>query len=101
MKTINGQEDLNELLAAVQTAAKEIWLLPASALVNLLSRFSKGEMTAEEMTGLADALEMNEAVIYEQSHKEHIADVLFILSNPEINGAITPLSVTTLICRLA
>jgi len=101
MKTISGQEKLNELLANVQTPAAETWLLPTSALVNLLNRFLKGEITAEKMTALADALEMNEAVVYEQPRKDVIADVLFVLSNPEINGPITLANATALISRLA
>ena len=100
MKTINGCEELSELFSKLRTPAVEPWILPSSGLVNLLGRFLTGEISAENLETLADALEMNEAVVYEQSREEIIADALFVLSNPAINEAITADIVTTLIQRL-
>lgn len=100
MQAISGHEELSELLAKLRASIAEPWLLSSSALVHLLNRFLTGEITAEDVETLADALEMNEAVTYEQPHGQIIADVLFVLSNPEINGPLTQANVTTLIQRL-
>jgi hypothetical protein len=101
MNAINGHENLSELLAELLNPNPIItWILPSSALVNLLQRYLADEIAAKDIETLADALEMNEIVVYEQTHEEIIAETLFILSTPEINGRLTHSIAKTLIQRL-
>jgi len=100
MKTISCREQLSELVAKLRTSDSELYFLPSSALVNLLNRFLTGEIVANDIETLADALEMNESVTYEETRKQIIADTLFVLSNPEINGFLNPANAKTLIHRL-
>ena len=100
MRAITGNEQLEELSSNLQTFDTEAWLLPRSALVNLLNRFLKDEISADYVEKYADVVEFNEAVIYEPAGKKIIAECLFLLSAPEINGLLTHEYATTLIRRL-
>jgi hypothetical protein len=73
------------------------WLLTKSALVHLLNRFIAGEVESADVFALTNALEMNESILYEPPFETAIADALFLLSTPEVNGVLTAKTASSLI----
>lgn len=55
-----------------------------------LNRFLSGEVSSSDIEAWADAVEMRDDIGYEESDRDAIANTLFILSNPDINGVLTP-----------
>lgn len=53
-----------------------------------LEHYARGAFSEEWIQEWAEVLEMNEHVDYERGVEDVIADVLFRLSSPEINGAL-------------
>lgn len=91
MVSLSGNEMLLELRAmrAKASADGNQMLLTRSALARLLDRHTAGELTTDELVGLANELEANDEVDYEPEAEEVVASVLFELASPEINGALT------------
>ena len=77
--------------AAVRVAAfpcssdEELITLRAADVQSVLRRFIEGGLTAQDVAAWANALEMREDVGY----SAEVADALFVLSTPAINGALT------------
>jgi hypothetical protein len=67
----------------------------------LLRRFLGGELKADELTDWANLVELNDEFQYEPGYEKRIADALFCLSTPEINGAIDRASCQRLIEELS
>lgn len=85
MKRLIGNEPFEDILTMV---AEGPLYLSASAMILILNAVTKNEYSAETIQRLADALEC-ESVKYEDSKSELIAQSLFELSSPEINGVLT------------
>lgn len=51
-----------------------------------MEAFLEGRMSAASLEGVAEYLEMNEAVLTLPEETARINDVLFMLANPAING---------------
>jgi len=86
MKRLTGHEPFKELLALIKTGEKVY--LSASAMSAILNAVASEACEAETIQRLADALE-GESVDYEDAKSGIIAQALFELSSPEINGAAT------------
>lgn len=96
MKRLTGNESLEELQAL--TSGGKVYL-SASALSVLLNAFANSEFGIETVQQMADALEC-ESVDYEEAKSAVIAQVLFELSSPEINGVATQERCAELIAAL-
>ena len=51
-----------------------------------LERYIRGELSSSQLTGWAEFLEMNVHVVYEQKSEQQVADILFRIATPEVNG---------------
>ncbi len=69
-------------------------VLKAKDVLTAIDRFLSGESTAEELEAWADRHEAAEDVEYASSDREALAEALFVLANPSINGAISTQSVS-------
>jgi hypothetical protein len=92
MLTLSGNESrlqVAELRAQAAMRRQGSIVLTREALVRVLERHMSGELTADELTELADELEANDEIDYEPNAEAVIAEVLFELSAPAINGTPT------------
>lgn len=92
----HGRGDLKTAAQGIRSepwAQKEFVPHPALAITDLkslLERFQRSEVNPEDLQEWADAIEgRNDLVDYENPFSEVIAEVLFQLSTPEINGELT------------
>lgn len=58
-------------------------------LINLLVAFLHGQVSAMDLQKWAAEIELSEQIEYEPTNAQLIADVIFELSSPEINGPLT------------
>jgi hypothetical protein len=86
MKRLTGNEAFGEIFTTIESG--EQVYLSASAMAIILNAVVKKEYATETIQKLADALEC-ESVGYEDSKSAVIAESLFELSSPEINGVLT------------
>jgi hypothetical protein len=97
MKLLTGHEPFEEILAI--TATGEQVYLSASAMSLILDAIAKMQFSTEAIQRLGDALEC-ESVDYEDAKSAVIAQSLFELSSPEINGLLTAERCVELIAAL-
>jgi len=97
MKHLTGHETLEDVSKLV--AQGERILLSSSAMKIILKSLIAKEITAEKAQHLADVFEC-ELVDYDLFKSQEIADILFELSSPEINGVVTPERCIELIAKL-
>jgi hypothetical protein len=89
MLRLSGEESrhrVQELRATAAKGGEGNVVLTREALARILERHASGELATEELTELASELEANDEIDYEPDAEAAIADVLFELSTPEING---------------
>lgn len=66
----------------------ELITLKKSDIVNVCDKFLQDKISPVELEEWADMVEGTEAVSYETEYAEKIGDLLFLLSNPDINGTL-------------
>jgi hypothetical protein len=98
MKCLTGHEPLEVVRAIIATGGRVY--LSASAMSVILNAAANKEVAPEIIQQLADSLEC-ECVDYEESKLAVIAESLFELSSPEINGMVTQERCAELIAALA
>ena len=104
MIAITGEEQPDEILKLRRTgSARSIGhlLLTKRALGRMLARCEAGELQSAELVEIANQLEARDEVDYERGAERVIADTLFELASPEINGELTPTRCRDLIRRLS
>ncbi len=69
-------------------------------LEKAIKRFTSGSLSAEQLEEWAEILEMNDYVEYESGSEQIIADALFLLATPEVNGPITERTVENILRSL-
>jgi hypothetical protein len=84
---LSGRETPDDVLKYAATG--HLMHLSASAMEIILKSVAAKEITTESAQLLADALEC-EFVVYEDFKAGAIAEALFVLSSPEINGLVSP-----------
>jgi len=97
MKRLTGREPFEDILALISTEGRVY--LSASAMCLILDAVAKKRFSTETIQQLADALEC-ESVDYEDVKSAAIAQSLFELSSPEINGVPTEERCAELIAAL-
>lgn len=90
MRSITGNETVSELSALL----KEIRVpgeigLSGAAVIQFIDRFLTGDLSVEQIVGIADLLEVNEAIEVGEADRLAVAEALFQLATPEINGQMT------------
>jgi hypothetical protein len=83
---ISGHESLTELQWKRQSYARLV--LTREALLRVIGRFLSDSLTASELQEFGDLLEGEPVDYDDESEDRVIAQVLFEMSSPEINGAI-------------
>lgn len=63
--------------------------LSGAALIQFIDRFLTGDLSVEQIVGIADLLEVNEAIEVDEADRLVVAEALFQLATPEVNGQIT------------
>lgn len=89
MRAVTGAGDLCVEARQIRTTRAENWILRAVVLRSVLKRLLDGDTDANSVCDWADALELVDHVTYDPTDQGPIADVLFNLSTPEINGPLT------------
>ena len=84
MTSISGNETIVELRKHLAGRVDTDIALSRSALSQFVERYLNSELTESELQEIGDLLEMS--VEYEQGYEEGIAQVLFEMSSPEVNG---------------
>lgn len=87
LKRFSGDEDAAQLQSKLSSAN---WHLTASALGRFVERFLENELTPSQLEEIGDLLE-SEAVTYDDDDGS-IAQVLFEMSSPEVNGPVNDLA---------
>ena len=64
-------------------------LCRAMDVVEAINCFLAGAMTEAGLEAWAERIEMTEEIEYAEDHREAVAEALFQLAHPELNGAIT------------
>ena len=103
IEPINMSDDLKGLMARIRSKPDgvEHFYLSGSALSRLLDRLRCGDIDWEITLEVSDLLESNDLVVFEPGKEEVIADALFLLANPKINGLPDSEEISELISRLS
>ncbi|EMQ2878997.1 hypothetical protein V9N52_004360, partial [Vibrio navarrensis] len=72
----------------------------ASKIREVLKRFLAGEYSAQELEDWANLVEYREDLEFEKKNREEIANVIYCLANPVLEGEITADSCKALIASL-
>lgn len=64
-------------------------LLTKTALLALLDRFLASELSASELEAIAETLDANDSISFDDNHRQALVDAIFALSSSEINGPVT------------
>lgn len=94
-----GDSDLMAELRQILASGKT-HLLTRDALSQIIQRCILGDITSETLTEWANGAEMRDEIDYEIGVEAHIADVMFELSTPEINGDLSVAKLQALLERL-
>ena len=93
MATLTGNENATQIEALrslrAQGAVQEPLVLTRRALARMIERYGTGEITTAELVRLANSVEAVDGVDYEAGAEAEIAQVLFELAAPEINGEVS------------
>lgn len=102
LEPIDLSGDLEIIASKVRKSPCNIekYYLSREALINFLERIKAGDVNKELAVVISDLLEANDSVVVEQGKEGAVADVLFFLSNPEINGYPDSLEISRLISLL-
>lgn len=81
---------INSILADLQAYGWDSetihFIVSKNHLINILNRFLLGNLNAQQIVEWADSLESREDIEYD---REEVRGTIFLLANPDINGAIT------------
>ena len=94
---LSGQESIEQLISLCQN--DDSIMLNTPALVAFLKRFQAGAVDNSFVERIANLFE-NENVAYATGKEQRIANVVFELSSPEINGVLTHVRCDELLERL-
>jgi hypothetical protein len=75
--------------------------LTCAHIDSILERYLRGTLCANDVQRWADAVEGRDDIQYSEAQEGEIADVLFRLSSPEINGPLSPASAEALRAGIA
>lgn len=75
-------------------------IVMASQIREVLKRFLSGEYSAQELEDWANLIECREDLEFEEKKHEEIANVIYYLANPVLEGEITADSCKALIASL-
>jgi len=83
--------ELQSALRALEPDAEPVATLTRGHILAVLKRFQAGELDAATVERWAAMVESREDIEFEPRHAETIADALFDLANPDLQGALETL----------
>ncbi|WP_106511288.1 hypothetical protein [Allosphingosinicella deserti] len=78
--------ELNQALDALDWSDQPAETLRRTHLAAVLRRYASAELSAEDVAQWASLVESREDLGFEPRHEEAIADALFDLGNPDLQG---------------
>lgn len=104
---IEFKQPLNELKKEFLKYNKVIWdnknllTLKKEHIINACDKFIKNKISSNELEDWADLVEGLDALEYDPKNSNQISEMLFQLSNPEINGELTKKNVKKGIVKMS
>lgn len=80
-------ERLAEMIDELGWSDTPVIVLGTDHIVTTLRRFLTGELAASDVEAWADLIELRDDIGYQPDRNDEIADAIFVLANPLINGA--------------
>jgi len=100
---IEYEGDINDIIAQLskyEFDSEPLVTLTRQNIIKVIEHFLKGAISTIEIEIWADAVEMRDDIEYEQNYEKVIADILFKLSEQEINEPITANLIKGMIVQL-
>jgi hypothetical protein len=91
-------EELDRLMAS--THSDEILVVTCRTLRTALGRFLAREVAGSDLVVWASLIEAHDRVTYESGFEALIADIIFCIASPEINGFLSDESCRRLLSQL-
>jgi len=88
--------ELRSAIASMEPEAEAAAVLMRAHIAAVLRRFLAGEMDRAAVEQWASLVESCEDIAFEPRHAETIADALFDLANPDLQGALDVIAPTLL-----
>lgn len=88
VNSMDGSESVADLERSVLSADVAMIFIPKCAIIRFLDRFLDGELQAADLVRMAEILDVNERVFFDEVDRENLIEVIFDLASPEINGSI-------------
>ena len=82
-------------------ADEPLILLSREHVGSILARYLASELTEADLQQWAESLEMRDDVGFENADSRLLGNIVFVLANPEVNGALTPSVARQLIGEIA
>lgn len=67
----------------------DLVVLTREQMRKIMNMYLDDEISAEQLSEWAELVEGRDGIAYEDGHEQNIADVLFWISEPEINSKVT------------
>lgn len=83
-------EEARRIAATWGSSSDDMPVLTRSNIESVIRRYLSRELSSLDVEAWADLVEMRDDVDYEEENREWIIDALNVLSNPSINGPLTP-----------
>ncbi|MGJ4966935.1 hypothetical protein [Bradyrhizobium sp. HKCCYLRH3061] len=77
-------EELNQSL--IECGDKHYVLVTKNTLRTIFERFLRGDLSAEEIVEWASRIELIDEIQFDKNDQKMIADAVFEMASPEING---------------
>ncbi len=78
----------------------EILTLTLNHVIAAIEMYLSGNISEDELSQWASILEFNEFLDYDDGDASAIAEALFVIGSPEVNGPVTPDSCRSLLAEL-
>lgn len=78
----------------------EPYILTKAHVVDILSRFNSKELNATNIEDWANLIECREDLEFELAYEKELSELIYLLANPALEGAITNLFCSEAIRRL-
>lgn len=81
-------ERLTDMIDELGWSDTPIVVLSADHIARTLRRFLTGELAASDVEEWTNLIELRDDISYQPDRSDEIADAIFVLANPVINGAL-------------
>ncbi len=93
-QVVRYEQPLTETLALLRAygwdSEEELVVLARTDAIAILERYLKGELSPQNVEHWAELLELRDDVGYEPAFADELKRLIFLLANPDVNGALSP-----------